>query len=134
MLSGSVQPGTEILTHPGLVPIKPHPCTPRNCSPIVTFGAVTGNVIPRSPAACAFARLDAALAAPGGSHALLSPARAVQAWGRATAPARLRWGEPGPSTEAVSSRICDLGTVVGAARLAVAKGVQNVTEGAQVKD
>ncbi|MEU2423313.1 ROK family transcriptional regulator [Streptomyces sp. NPDC007851] len=42
---------------------------------------------------------------------------------------RLSW-----PTEVVSSQIGDLGTVVGAARLAVAKGVQNVTEGAQVKD
>ncbi|MEU2618026.1 ROK family transcriptional regulator [Streptomyces sp. NPDC007157] len=42
---------------------------------------------------------------------------------------RLSW-----PTEVVSSQIGDLGTVVGAARLAVAKGVQNVTEGVQVKD
>jgi predicted NBD/HSP70 family sugar kinase len=42
---------------------------------------------------------------------------------------RLSW-----PTEVVSSQIGDLGTVVGAARLAVAKGVQTVTEGAQVKD
>ncbi|WP_240528734.1 ROK family transcriptional regulator [Streptomyces humi] len=42
---------------------------------------------------------------------------------------RLSW-----PTEVVSSQIGDLGTVVGAARLAVAQGVQNVTEGAQVKD
>lgn len=42
---------------------------------------------------------------------------------------RLSW-----PTEVVSSQIGDLGTVAGAARLAVAKGVQNVTEGAQVKD
>lgn len=42
---------------------------------------------------------------------------------------RLSW-----PTEVVSSQIGDLGTVVGAARLAVAKGVQNVTEGAQAKD
>ncbi|MFF4896393.1 ROK family transcriptional regulator [Streptomyces sp. NPDC001068] len=42
---------------------------------------------------------------------------------------RLSW-----PTEVVSSQIGDLGTVAGAARLAVAKGVQNVTEGAQTKD
>lgn len=42
---------------------------------------------------------------------------------------RLSW-----PTEVVSSQIGDLGTVVGAARLAVTKGVQNVTEGAQAKD
>ncbi|MEU1449678.1 hypothetical protein ABZ474_52725, partial [Streptomyces mirabilis] len=42
---------------------------------------------------------------------------------------RLSW-----PTEVVSSQIGDLGTVVGAARLAVARGVQNVTEGAQAKD
>ncbi|MEW1777344.1 ROK family transcriptional regulator [Streptomyces sp. NPDC086777] len=42
---------------------------------------------------------------------------------------RLSW-----PTEVVSSQIGDLGTVVGAARLAVAKGVQTVTEGARVKD
>ncbi|MEU5312976.1 ROK family transcriptional regulator [Streptomyces sp. NPDC021562] len=42
---------------------------------------------------------------------------------------RLSW-----PTEVVSSQIGDLGTVVGAARLAVAKGVQTVTEGVQVKD
>ncbi|WP_256258534.1 ROK family transcriptional regulator [Streptomyces mirabilis] len=42
---------------------------------------------------------------------------------------RLSW-----PTEVVSSQIGDLGTVVGAARLAVAKGVQTVTEGAQAKD
>ncbi|MFJ8025966.1 ROK family transcriptional regulator [Streptomyces sp. NPDC096311] len=42
---------------------------------------------------------------------------------------RLSW-----PTEVVSSQIGDLGTVVGAARLAVAKGVQNVTEGVQAKD
>ncbi|MFJ3760145.1 MULTISPECIES: ROK family protein [unclassified Streptomyces] len=42
---------------------------------------------------------------------------------------RLSW-----PTEVVSSQIGDLGTVVGAARLAVVKGVQNVTEGAQAKD
>ncbi|MCX5087980.1 ROK family protein [Streptomyces sp. NBC_00365] len=42
---------------------------------------------------------------------------------------RLSW-----PTEVVSSQIGDLGTVVGAAGLAVAKGVQTVTEGAQVKD
>ncbi|MFF5139787.1 ROK family transcriptional regulator [Streptomyces sp. NPDC013157] len=42
---------------------------------------------------------------------------------------RLSW-----PTEVVSSQIGDLGTVAGAARLAVAKGVQTVTEGAQVKD
>ncbi|MER7690985.1 ROK family transcriptional regulator [Streptomyces sp. NPDC097610] len=42
---------------------------------------------------------------------------------------RLSW-----PTEVVSSQIGDLGTVVGAARLAVAKGVQTVTEGAQMKD
>ncbi|MFJ9347499.1 ROK family protein [Streptomyces sp. NPDC101237] len=42
---------------------------------------------------------------------------------------RLSW-----PTEVVSSQIGDLGTVAGAARLAVAKGVQNVTEGAQAKD
>ncbi|MFJ8487243.1 ROK family transcriptional regulator [Streptomyces sp. NPDC094038] len=42
---------------------------------------------------------------------------------------RLSW-----PTEVVSSQIGDLGTVVGAARFAVAKGVQTVTEGAQAKD
>ncbi|MEU0970155.1 ROK family protein, partial [Streptomyces sp. NPDC005917] len=42
---------------------------------------------------------------------------------------RLSW-----PTEVVSSQIGELGTVVGAARLAVARGVQNVTEGAQAKD
>ncbi|MFF4112987.1 ROK family transcriptional regulator [Streptomyces sp. NPDC001714] len=42
---------------------------------------------------------------------------------------RLSW-----PTEVVSSQIGDLGTVVGAARLAVAKGVQTVTEGVQAKD
>ncbi|MGW5656748.1 ROK family transcriptional regulator [Streptomyces humi] len=42
---------------------------------------------------------------------------------------RLSW-----PTEVVSSQIGDLGTVVGAARLAVAQGVQNVTEGVQMKD
>ncbi|WKX06449.1 ROK family transcriptional regulator [Streptomyces sp. NL15-2K] len=43
--------------------------------------------------------------------------------------ARLSW-----PTEVVSSTIGDLGTVVGAARLAVARGVQTVTEAAGTKD
>ncbi|MFJ2608457.1 ROK family transcriptional regulator [Streptomyces sp. NPDC091279] len=42
---------------------------------------------------------------------------------------RLSW-----PTEVVSSGVGDSGTVVGAARLAVARGVQNVTQGAQAKD
>ncbi|MDX3571641.1 ROK family protein [Streptomyces sp. ID05-47C] len=42
---------------------------------------------------------------------------------------RLSW-----PTEVVSSTVGDLGTVVGAARLAVARGVQTVTEAARVKD
>ncbi|WP_406335463.1 ROK family transcriptional regulator [Streptomyces sp. NBC_00203] len=42
---------------------------------------------------------------------------------------RLSW-----PTEVVSSTVGDLGTVVGAARLAVARGVQTVTEAAQTKD
>ncbi|MFJ9422198.1 ROK family protein [Streptomyces sp. NPDC101249] len=42
---------------------------------------------------------------------------------------RLSW-----PTEVVSSQVGDSGTVVGAARLAVARGVQNVTHGAQAKD
>ncbi|MDH6622405.1 putative NBD/HSP70 family sugar kinase [Streptomyces sp. LBL] len=42
---------------------------------------------------------------------------------------RLSW-----PTEVVSSTVGDLGTVVGAARLAVARGVQNVTEPARTKD
>ncbi|WP_234329620.1 ROK family protein [Streptomyces viridochromogenes] len=42
---------------------------------------------------------------------------------------RLSW-----PTEVVSSQVGDLGTVVGAARLAVARGVQTVTEGARMKD
>jgi predicted NBD/HSP70 family sugar kinase len=43
--------------------------------------------------------------------------------------ARLSW-----PTEVVSSRVGDSGTVVGAARLAVARGVQTVTEAARTKD
>jgi len=43
--------------------------------------------------------------------------------------ARLSW-----PTEVVSSTVGDLGTVVGAARLAVARGVQTVTEAAGTKD
>ncbi|WP_369229875.1 ROK family transcriptional regulator [Streptomyces sp. R21] len=43
--------------------------------------------------------------------------------------ARLSW-----PTEVVSSTVGDLGTVVGAARLAVARGVQTVTEAARAKD
>ncbi|MDQ0936318.1 ROK family transcriptional regulator [Streptomyces turgidiscabies] len=43
--------------------------------------------------------------------------------------ARLSW-----PTEVVSSQIGDLGTVVGAARLAVARGVQTVTQAARAKD
>ena len=43
--------------------------------------------------------------------------------------ARLSW-----PTEVVSSTVGDLGTVVGAARLAVARGVQTVTEAAGAKD
>ncbi|MGW7402755.1 ROK family transcriptional regulator [Streptomyces sp. NPDC054833] len=43
--------------------------------------------------------------------------------------ARLSW-----PTEVVSSTVGDLGTVVGAARLAVARGVQTVTEAAHTKD
>ncbi|WP_330285875.1 ROK family transcriptional regulator [Streptomyces sp. NBC_00576] len=42
---------------------------------------------------------------------------------------RLSW-----PTEVVSSQVGDLGTVVGAARLAVARGVQTVTEAARTKD
>ncbi|AZQ32465.1 ROK family protein [Streptomyces cyaneochromogenes] len=42
---------------------------------------------------------------------------------------RLSW-----PTEVVSSQVGDLGTVVGAARLAVARGVQTVTEVARTKD
>ncbi|WP_454319972.1 ROK family protein [Streptomyces phaeoluteigriseus] len=42
---------------------------------------------------------------------------------------RLSW-----PTEVVSSTVGDLGTVVGAARLAVARGVQTVTEAARAKD
>ncbi|MFI6035004.1 ROK family transcriptional regulator [Streptomyces sp. NPDC051315] len=42
---------------------------------------------------------------------------------------RLSW-----PTEVVSSRVGDLGTVVGAARLAVARGVQTVTEAARAED
>ncbi|WP_406470752.1 ROK family transcriptional regulator [Streptomyces sp. NBC_01615] len=42
---------------------------------------------------------------------------------------RLSW-----PTEVVSSTVGDFGTVVGAARLAVARGVQTVTEAAQTKD
>ncbi|MDV7214577.1 ROK family protein, partial [Streptomyces prunicolor] len=42
---------------------------------------------------------------------------------------RLSW-----PTEVVSSTVGDLGTVVGAARLAVARGVQTVTDGAGAKD
>ncbi|MFE2416056.1 ROK family protein [Streptomyces hokutonensis] len=42
---------------------------------------------------------------------------------------RLSW-----PTEVVSSTVGDLGTVVGAARLAVARGVQTVTDAAGVKD
>ncbi|MER6352461.1 ROK family transcriptional regulator [Streptomyces sp. NPDC001634] len=42
---------------------------------------------------------------------------------------RLSW-----PTEVVSSAVGDLGTVVGAARLAVARGVQTVTEAARTKD
>jgi predicted NBD/HSP70 family sugar kinase len=43
--------------------------------------------------------------------------------------ARLSW-----PTEVVSSTVGDLGTVVGAARLAVSRGVQTVTEAAGPKD
>ncbi|MET7454110.1 ROK family protein [Streptomyces sp. NPDC005574] len=43
--------------------------------------------------------------------------------------ARLSW-----PTEVVSSTVGDLGTAVGAARLAVARGVQTVTEAARTKD
>ncbi|KQX67485.1 ROK family transcriptional regulator [Streptomyces sp. Root1310] len=43
--------------------------------------------------------------------------------------ARLSW-----PTEVVSSTVGDTGTVAGAARLAVARGVQTVTEAARVKD
>jgi predicted NBD/HSP70 family sugar kinase len=43
--------------------------------------------------------------------------------------ARLSW-----PTEVVSSTVGDLGTVVGATRLAVARGVQTVTEAARTKD
>ncbi|MFF7872524.1 ROK family protein [Streptomyces qaidamensis] len=43
--------------------------------------------------------------------------------------ARLSW-----PTEVVSSTVGDLGTVVGAARLAVSRGVQTVTESAGMKD
>ncbi|GHI03785.1 ROK family transcriptional regulator [Streptomyces cellostaticus] len=43
--------------------------------------------------------------------------------------ARLSW-----PTEVVSSTVGDLGTVVGASRLAVARGVQTVTEAARMKD
>lgn len=43
--------------------------------------------------------------------------------------ARLSW-----PTEVVSSTVGDLGTVVGASRLAVSRGVQTVTEAAGVKD
>ncbi|WP_241827205.1 ROK family transcriptional regulator [Streptomyces graminilatus] len=42
---------------------------------------------------------------------------------------RLSW-----PTEVVSSQVGDLGTVVGAARLAVARGVQTVTQAARTKD
>ncbi|MFI1358820.1 ROK family transcriptional regulator [Streptomyces sp. NPDC020898] len=42
---------------------------------------------------------------------------------------RLSW-----PTEVVSSQVGDLGTVVGAARLAVARGVQTVTQAARMKD
>lgn len=42
---------------------------------------------------------------------------------------RLSW-----PTEVVSSQVGDLGTVVGAARLAVARGVQTVTQVARAKD
>ncbi|ELP61446.1 ROK family protein [Streptomyces turgidiscabies Car8] len=42
---------------------------------------------------------------------------------------RLSW-----PTEVVSSQVGDLGTVVGAARLAVARGVQTVTQAARAKD
>ncbi|MFF6782981.1 ROK family protein [Streptomyces sp. NPDC012510] len=42
---------------------------------------------------------------------------------------RLSW-----PTEVVSSQVGDLGTVVGAARLAVARGVQTVTEAGRMKD
>lgn len=43
--------------------------------------------------------------------------------------ARLSW-----PTDVVSSTVGDSGTVAGAARLAVARGVQTVTEAARVKD
>lgn len=43
--------------------------------------------------------------------------------------ARLSW-----PTEVVSSTVGDSGTVVGAARLAVARGIQTVTDGARTKD
>lgn len=43
--------------------------------------------------------------------------------------ARLSW-----PTEVVSSTVGDSGTVVGAARLAVARGIQTVTDGARAKD
>jgi hypothetical protein len=43
--------------------------------------------------------------------------------------ARLSW-----PTEVVSSTVGEFGTIVGAARLAVAQGVQTVTEAAQKKD
>jgi hypothetical protein len=43
--------------------------------------------------------------------------------------ARLSW-----PTEVVSSTVGDSGTVAGAARLAVARGVQTVTEAARPKD
>ncbi|MFJ4833475.1 ROK family transcriptional regulator [Streptomyces sp. NPDC088747] len=43
--------------------------------------------------------------------------------------ARLSW-----PTEVISSTVGDLGTVVGAARLAVARGVRTVTEAARTKD
>jgi hypothetical protein len=43
--------------------------------------------------------------------------------------ARLSW-----PTEVVSSTVGDLGTVVGAARLAVARGVRTVTEPGRRKD
>ncbi len=76
-------------------------------------------------AAAVTAVLDPGLIVLGGStgadHRLLPGVRAELA--------RLSW-----PTEVVSSTVGDLGTVVGAARLAVARGVQTVTRGARVED
>ncbi|MEU6380687.1 ROK family transcriptional regulator [Streptomyces sp. NPDC046909] len=76
-------------------------------------------------AAAVTAVLDPGLIVLGGSTGadpqLLAGVRAEMA--------RLSW-----PTEVVSSTVGDLGTVVGAARLAVARGVQTVTQGGGTKD